>query len=75
MVFLYPCCGGRIRTDDLQVMGLASCQLLYPASIIYIYFKDSNQRSRLGGIMGLGDPAQAGCSTPRRIQLKITNYQ
>jgi len=25
--------------------------------------------------MGLGDPAQAGCSTPRRIQLKITNYQ
>ena len=33
MVFLYPGCGGRIRTDDLQVMGLASCQLLYPAII------------------------------------------
>ncbi|KKT13705.1 MAG: hypothetical protein UV95_C0001G0242 [Candidatus Falkowbacteria bacterium GW2011_GWF2_43_32] len=26
-------CGGRTRTDDLQVMGLASCQLLYPAMI------------------------------------------
>ena len=27
------CCGSRIRTYDLQVMGLASCQLLYPAAI------------------------------------------
>jgi len=52
-------------------MGLASCQLLYPASIIYIYFKDSNQRSRPGGIMGLGDPAQAGCSTPRQLFIFI----
>ena len=26
------CCGGRIRTGDLQVMGLPSCQLLYPAT-------------------------------------------
>lgn len=24
-------CGERTRTSDLQVMGLASCQLLYPA--------------------------------------------
>ena len=31
MVCQYPCCGGRTRTGDLQVMGLASCQLLYPA--------------------------------------------
>ena len=30
---LFRGCGSWTRTSDLQVMGLASCQLLYPATI------------------------------------------
>jgi hypothetical protein len=29
--------GGGTRTHDLQVMGLPSCQLLYPASFLIIF--------------------------------------
>ncbi len=30
-------CGSRTRTGDLQVMGLASCQLLYPAIVTNVW--------------------------------------
>jgi hypothetical protein len=30
-------CGGWTRTSDLEVMGLASYQLLYPASVPVVY--------------------------------------
>ena len=30
------CCGGRIRTCDLQVMSLASYQLLHSAMLFFL---------------------------------------
>ena len=32
------CCGGRTRTGDLRVMGPPSCQLLYPAILLFIAY-------------------------------------
>ena len=64
------CCGGGIWTHDLQVMGLASCQLLYPAimEIIKIFLcacLDSNQ----------GPPRYKLDALPAELQAQNTSSQ
>ncbi len=36
----FLCCGGRIRTCDLQVMSLASYQLLHSAMLTFTAIQD-----------------------------------